>query len=74
MKHNWKNSWKGKGCGERRWRRETEKEERERMGMTETYFLALSRGKENNQAILNYPYIGLKVTEEVGSAGIALPV
>lgn len=53
---------------------ETEKEERERMGMTETYFLTLSRGKENNQAILSCPYIGLKVTEEVGSAGIALPV
>lgn len=53
---------------------EREKEERKRMGMTETYFLTLSRGKENNQAILSCPYIGLKVTGETGSVWTAVPV
>ena len=74
MRHNWKNSWKDMGCRERRQRRGTEKEERKGIGMAETYFLTLSGGKENNQAILSCPYVGLKVTEDLGSAWLTLPV
>lgn len=50
MKHNWKNSWKGKGCRERQRPRGTEKEERKRIRVTETYFLTSSRGKEKQSS------------------------
>lgn len=46
---------------------EREKEGRKRRGMTETYFLTWSRGKENNQAILSCLYMHLKASEDRGS-------
>lgn len=62
-----KTAGRSRVSSERRQWRETEKEERKGRGMTEKYFLTLSRGKENNQAIRSCPYINFKVMEDLGS-------